>query len=91
MDTPQILTLITFYQRGQFASLGGAATLPNYRGRGLYTALLAIRVQEAKQRGVRFLDSEASPLSRPILEKFGFQRLTSAHLCEWQVKPTSSS
>jgi len=81
---------IAFYEQGAFAGLGGAATLPGYRGRGLYTALLAIRVQEAKRRGVRFLDADASPMSRPILEKFGFQWISEAHTCAWRVKQTSS-
>lgn len=82
---------ITFYPHGQFASLGGAATLPGYRGRGLYTDLLAIRVQEARKRGVYFLDADASSMSRPILEKFGFQWLTESHVCAWCVKQTSSN
>jgi hypothetical protein len=32
---------------------------PEYRKRGLYTAVLAARVQEAIQRGYRFLTIEA--------------------------------
>ncbi|NOZ48827.1 MAG: GNAT family N-acetyltransferase [Chloroflexi bacterium] len=82
---------ITFYAHGCFASLGGASTLPDYRKRGLYTALLAIRVQEARKRGIRFLDADASPMSRPILEKFGFQWLTEAHACAWRLKHTPSN
>lgn len=82
---------ITFYPHGQFASLGGAATLPSYRRRGLYTTLLAIRVQEARKRGVCFLDADASPMSRPILEKFNFQWLTESCVCAWRVKHTSSN
>jgi GNAT superfamily N-acetyltransferase len=81
---------ITFYEGGAFAGLGGAGTLPGYRGRGLYTALLAVRVQEARQRGVRFVDADASLMSRPILEKFGFQWLSEAHTCVWQAKQTSA-
>jgi len=77
---------ISYYQQGQFAGLVQAATLPDYRGRGLYTALVAIRTQEAKRRGIRFLDTDASPMSSPILEKLGFQWLTEARSCEWQVE-----
>jgi GNAT superfamily N-acetyltransferase len=82
---------ISFYQQGQFAGLVHSATLPDYRGRGLYTTLVAIRVQEAKRRGIRFLDADASLMSRPILEKLGFQWLTEAHSCGWRVKDVSSS
>ena len=76
---------LSFYQNGHFASLVRAATLPSFRRRGLYTALVTLRIQEARQRGFRFLDAEASPMSRPILEKVGFQLLTEAHPCELRV------
>jgi GNAT superfamily N-acetyltransferase len=81
---------ISFYQKGHFAGLVQAATLPGYRGRGLYTALVAMRVQEARQRGIRFVDADASPMSRPILEKLGFQRLTEAYSFGWHVKQLST-
>jgi len=77
---------ISFFQNGHFAGLVQAATLPDFRGRGLYTALVATRIQEAKRRGIRFVDADASPKSRPILEKIGFQWLTDSYSCEWQVK-----
>jgi GNAT superfamily N-acetyltransferase len=77
---------ISFFPHGQFAGLVHASTLPNYRKRGLYTALVVARIQEARQRGIRFLDADASPMSRPILEKLGFQCLTESHSCEWQAK-----
>ena len=60
----------------QFADLWGGSTLPAYRGRGLYTAIVAARAQEARARGVRFLTVDASPMSRPILEKLHFRCLT---------------
>ena len=81
---------ISFYHRGQFAGLVHAATLPGYRGRGLYTTLVAIRVQEASRRGIRYLDADASPISRPILERLGFQWLTESQSCGWCVKNVSS-
>ena len=64
-----------FHPGSQFASLWGGSTLAGYRGRGCYTALLASRAQEAQARGVRFLTVDASPMSRPILEKYHFQFL----------------
>lgn len=81
---------ISFYQKGHFAGLVQAATLTDYRGRGLYTTLLATRIQEAKRRGIRFVDADASPMSRPILEKLGFQWLTESYSCEWQVKQVTT-
>jgi GNAT superfamily N-acetyltransferase len=77
---------IYFHLPGQFASLWGGSTLPAYRSRGLYSALLAVRVQEARHRGVRFLTVDASPMSRPILEKQGFQVISYAYPCKWHAK-----
>lgn len=77
---------IYFHQGSQFASLWGGSTLPAYRKRGLYSALLAARAQEAHRRGVRFLTVDASPMSRPILQSFGFQWLTTIYPCTWPAK-----
>jgi len=72
-----------YYPPTQFARLLGGSTLPDYRKRGYYTALLVTRVREARQRGCRFLTLDASPMSRPILEKHGFQCLEFSTLCRW--------
>ncbi len=67
----------------QFAGLWGGATVAKYRKMGLYTAVVAIRAQEARARGYRFLTVDASPMSRPILEKRGFQLLTHTTPFTW--------
>jgi hypothetical protein len=61
------------FHDNQFAGLWGGTTLEEFRSRGFYTSLLAIRLQEAKARGIRFLVLDASPMSRAIVEKYGFQ------------------
>ncbi len=75
---------VYYHRNSQFASLWGGSTVPAYRQKGLYTAVLARRVQEAVERGYRFLTIDASPMSRPIVAKHGFQLLTYAHACEWK-------
>jgi GNAT superfamily N-acetyltransferase len=77
---------ISFHDHNPFAGLWGGSTLAAYRGRGFYTALLAARLQEARQRGVRFLTIDASPLSRPIVEKNGFQFLTFTQPFKWHMR-----
>ncbi len=72
-----------FPEQSRYTSLWGGATIDAFRGQGLYTALLAVRAQEAKARGVRYLTVDASPMSRPILERFGFELLASSHPCKW--------
>jgi GNAT superfamily N-acetyltransferase len=75
---------VYYHRNSQFASLWGGSTVPAYRQHGLYTAVLARRVQEAVERGYHFLTIDASPMSRPIVAKHGFQLLTYAHACEWK-------
>ena len=75
----------------QFASLWGGTTVPAYRRRGHYTALLAARVQEAVRRGRRYLLIHAGLESRPIAEKHGFQVLTYACSYEWEPIPQPAS
>jgi GNAT superfamily N-acetyltransferase len=67
----------------QFVGLWGGSTLPDYRKQGLYTGLLAVRAREAQARGRRFLTVDASPMSRPILERFGFVTIAMATACIW--------
>ncbi len=82
-NVPACVGWIQFSKDSQFASLWGGSTLPDYRGRGLYTAVMAVRLQEAIRRGYSFLTIDASKMSRPIAEKYGFQLLTYAHACMW--------
>ena len=67
-----------------FASFWGGSTLKEYRRRGYYTALLAARAREARERGYRFFTVDASHESRPILEKHGFRCLGFSTACEWK-------
>lgn len=82
---PAAAAWIRFYKGTDFAGLFGGSTLPAYRKRGLYTALLAVRAQEARGRGYRFLTVDASAMSRPILEQHGFVRITTATAFKYRV------
>lgn len=77
---------VRFPAGGSFASLWGGSTLPAMRRKGLYTALLAARVQEARRRGYPYLTIDAGPLSRPLVERFGFRLLTRTWPCRWRVR-----
>lgn len=83
-DEPACAAWINFTPNSQFASLWGGSTQKEYRRKGLYTAVLAARVQEASQRGYRYLTIDASPMSRPIVTKHGFQLLTLSCDCTWK-------
>jgi GNAT superfamily N-acetyltransferase len=75
---------ILYHEPTPFASLWGGSTLKEYRGRGYYTALLAHRARQARKRGFRFLTVDASPMSRPILEKHGFRFLGFSTPVKWK-------
>lgn len=64
-----------FPHSGEFVSLWGGGTLPEWRGRGLYRALVSYRADAAAERGYRTLHVDASEDSRPILERLGFVRV----------------
>lgn len=78
---PVSASRMEFPSHSPFASLWGGATLKEYRGLGLYTAMLARRATEAKLRGYRFLTIDAGPMSRPIVEKRGFRLLALSAAC----------
>ena len=60
----------------RFAGLWGGGTAEEWRGRGVYRALIAYRARVAAERGYRYLQVDASDQSRPILERLGFAALT---------------
>ncbi|MFJ4061837.1 GNAT family N-acetyltransferase [Streptomyces albogriseolus] len=59
-----------------FAGLWGGGTVPEWRGRGVYRALITHRARMAAARGYSRLHVDASPRSRPILSRLGFTELT---------------
>jgi GNAT superfamily N-acetyltransferase len=71
-DEPVSSARIDFYAGTKFAGLFGGGTLPQWRGRGIYRALVAYRARLATARGYRYLQVDASGESRPILERLGF-------------------
>ena len=85
-EQPASAAWIYFPAHSHFASLWGGSTVSGFRKQGLYTALLAVRAQEAKARHVRYLSVDASAMSRPILEKFGFEMIAYSYPCKWKLK-----
>lgn len=67
-----------------FAGIWGGATLPEYRGRGIYRALTAARVRSAMTNGVRWIHSDSTEFSRPILERAGLVKITETVPWTWR-------
>jgi GNAT superfamily N-acetyltransferase len=74
---------VRFEQGTDFATLWGGATMPAWRGRGIYRATVAYRANLAAERGFRFLEVDASDDSRPILERLGFTAVTTTTPFVW--------
>ncbi|WP_328873805.1 GNAT family N-acetyltransferase [Streptomyces sp. NBC_00287] len=66
-----------------FASLWGGSTLTDWRGRGIYRALVATRAALAVARGVTYLHVDASDDSAPILRRLGFTAVTTTTPYVW--------
>ncbi|WP_270180922.1 GNAT family N-acetyltransferase [Alkalihalobacillus sp. CinArs1] len=75
-EAGELVSAAWMYLEGEnFASMWGGSTLPQHRKKGHYTALLAARAKKAKEMGHPILMVDASPMSEPILQKCGFERL----------------
>jgi GNAT superfamily N-acetyltransferase len=72
-----------YYPGTDFVALLGGTTLPEWRGRGLYRAMIASRAREAVARGFRLLHVDASPASAPILRRCGFHEITTSTHYQW--------
>jgi len=59
-----------------FAGIWGGFTLEEWRGQGIYRALTAQRARTALARGIALIHSDSTDYSRPILERYGFVRVT---------------
>lgn len=66
---------VEFHLGTDFASLWGGGTLSAWRGHGVFCSLVAHRAAAAATRGFRYLQVDASPDSRPILQRLGFVEL----------------
>jgi GNAT superfamily N-acetyltransferase len=71
-ETPIAAGRVKFHAGTDFASLWGGGTLAAWRGRGVFRSLVAHRAALASARGFRYLQVDALPTSRPILERLGF-------------------
>ena len=77
---------IRFAQGTDFATLWGGGTLQEWRGLGIYRAIVAYRANLAAQRGFRYLQVDASDDSRPILERLGFVAVTTTTPFIWSPR-----
>lgn len=70
-----------------FAGLWGGATREQWRGRGIYRAVTAARARAAAELGVRWIHSDCSPMSQPILARSGLIPVTTTTPYLWRREP----
>jgi len=67
-----------------FAGIWGGSTLPEHRGRGIYRALTAARARSAIEQGKRWINSDSTEFSRPILERSGLVKVSTTQPYIWR-------
>jgi GNAT superfamily N-acetyltransferase len=73
--------------RTEFATLWGGATRPEWRGQGVYRALVARRARYAVRTGAKYLQVDASDDSAPILQRLGFAAVATTTPYVWTPEP----
>ena len=71
-------------EASDFAGLWGGATRPEWRGKGIYRALTAARARSALAHGKRYVHSDSTEFSRPILERSGLVKVSTTTPYEWR-------
>ena len=71
-------------QDTEFAGIWGGATRPEWRGHGIYRALTSARARSAIGHGKRYVNSDSTEFSRPILERSGLLKVTTTTPYEWR-------
>lgn len=67
-----------------FAGIWGGSTLEEWRGRGIYRALTAARAFSALRMGKTLIHSDSTEYSRPILERYGFLKVSTTTPYVWR-------
>lgn len=75
----------------EFAGIWGGSTRPEFRGRGIYRALTAARARSAIRHGKRWINSDSTEFSRPILERSGLVKVSTTTPYEWSRKSSGTT
>ncbi|MFF0464488.1 GNAT family N-acetyltransferase [Streptomyces mexicanus] len=74
---------LVFDDGADFGGLWGGSTLEEWRGRGIYRAMVAHRAQLAAARGIPYVYVDASADSAPILTRLGLHAVTTTTPYVW--------
>jgi ketosteroid isomerase-like protein/GNAT superfamily N-acetyltransferase len=65
------------------AHLTSGATLPGYRRRHIYSTMLRRRLEQARARGYHIVTIDAGPMSRRVVERYGFKQYAGLYIYGW--------
>jgi predicted GNAT family acetyltransferase len=83
-DAPVAWSYLVYLDESPIVLLGGAATLSEVRGKGLYSALVKKRLDDARADGREAAVIQADrDTSAPICAKLGFRELCSLEVFGW--------
>ena len=80
-DTPVSIGRLDHGERNTCGGLYTGGTLPEFRCRGYYQAVVAARVSHARKASLRYLCIDARPTSLPILHRLGFESVVESWQC----------
>lgn len=84
LDAPVSVANMFYVPDKPIVALEGAATLPEFRGRGIYTSLMAKRLQDARADGMQVAIMQGDiDTSAPICMKLGFQKVCDMAIYAW--------
>jgi hypothetical protein len=84
IDEPVASATTVFLPNQPIIRLGGAATLMEHRGKGVYSSLVARRLADAREDGAEAAVIEAvRTTSAPVCRKLGFTEICSLELYAW--------
>jgi ketosteroid isomerase-like protein len=63
--------------------LTSGATLPEYRSRHVYSTMLRWRLEQACTRGYSIVTIDAGPMSRRVVERYGFKEYGGTYIYGW--------
>lgn len=66
-----------------FVGFWGGGVLEEFRGRGIYRELISARAAAALAAGYKFVHSDSTEYSRPILERRGLHKVSTTTPYEW--------
>jgi hypothetical protein len=89
-DQAVACSYMTYLPDRPIALLCGAATMPAYRGKGMYTSMLGQRLADARADGIETLIVLADrSTSAPICSKIGFVKACEMEIYTWTPEPVS--